>query len=72
MARYKVLATSFIGSSIVNEGDVVEINDDVANGGMEPGSNLAKVDDEGEPEASKPARKGRKAAAVEDSGSDLA
>lgn len=70
MARYKVLAPSFINNALYQEGDIVDINDDPADGGMEPGSNLARVDEDGEPEASKPARKSRKPAS--DDGADLA
>lgn len=70
MARYKVLAPSFINNTLLQEGAIVDINDDPANGGMEPGSNLARVDEDDEPEASKPARKSRKPAS--DDGADLA
>lgn len=70
MARYKVLAPSFINNTLFQEGDIVDINDDPTNGGMAPGANLARVDEDGELEASKPARKSRKPAF--DDGADLA
>lgn len=47
MSYYKVLEQSFIGHSIQEAGTVVEINDDPAKGGMEPGSNLAACDADG-------------------------
>lgn len=68
MARYKALELSFHNNSLVQEGDIVEIDDSV----MDPGPNFAKVDEDDEPEASKPARKSKKAAPAEDGGSDLA
>ena len=64
MPSYRVLAKSFIGVKLYEEGDTVTIdNIDPLNGGMEPGSNLALLDDEGEPAATKPARKAKQAAA---------
>jgi len=69
MARYKALETSFVNNSLVHEGTVVEINDDPENGGVVPGANFVKVDEESEPEAAKPARGRRKNA---DDGTDLA
>lgn len=63
MARYKVLELSFINNSLVQAGEVVEINDNPANGGFEPGSNLA-------PEVAEGGPRGRRRA-VEDS-SDIA
>jgi hypothetical protein len=45
MARYRVLATSFINDTIAQEGAIVDVNDDPADGGMTPGSNLVKVAD---------------------------
>lgn len=68
MARYKALELSFHDNKLVQEGAIVEIDDEV----MTPGSNFAKVDDDDEPEASKPARKSKKAAASDEAGSDLA
>ena len=47
MAFYKVLEQSFIGSSLVAEGALVDINDDVASGGYTPGTNLAACDADG-------------------------
>lgn len=47
MAYFKVLEQSFIGSSLVAEGAVVEINDDIASGGFTPGNNLAACDADG-------------------------
>jgi hypothetical protein len=67
MARYQALELSFHNNSIVQPGDVVDIDDEV----MTPGSNFAKVGEDDEPEASKPARKSKKAAPA-DEGSDLA
>ena len=73
MARYKVLEQSFVNNTLVQEGEIVEINDDPENGGMSVGLNFAKVDEDGELEASKPARKSKKAApAADEAGSDLA
>jgi hypothetical protein len=72
MARYKALEPSFFNHTLVQEGEIVEINDDIENGGMTPGPNFAKVDEDDEPEASKPARKSKKAAAADEGGSDLA
>lgn len=68
MARYTALELSFFNNSLVQEGDTVEIDDSV----MEPGPNFAKVDEDDEPEATKPARKSKKAAAGDEAGSDLA
>ena len=61
MATYKVLEPSFIGNSFRNVDDIVEINDDVKNGGMEPGSNLAACDADGN--LLKAPKAGKKAAA---------
>lgn len=74
MARYKALELSFVNNSLVQEGEIVEINDDIENGGMSVGPNFAKLDEDDEPEASKPARKSKKAAAApaDEAGSDLA
>lgn len=47
MTKYQVLEPSFIGLTIVPAGTVVDINDDPKAGGMTPGKNLAKCDDEG-------------------------
>lgn len=69
MARYKALETSFVNNSLVHEGAVVEINDDPENGGLIPGANFVKVDEESEADAPKPARGRRKSA---DDGTDLA
>lgn len=71
MARYRVLEESFINNSIVQEGTVVEFNDDPNDGGMRPGKNLALVDEADEPVAAKPARK-RKASSEDEGGADLA
>lgn len=68
MARYKALELSFHNNSLVQEGEVVEIDDSV----MAPGPNFAKVDGDDEPEASKPARKSKKAAPADEGSSDLA
>lgn len=57
MAFYKVLEKSFIGYKLVEEGEVVNINDDPENGGMTPSGNLAKCDENGNLEATKPAKK---------------
>jgi hypothetical protein len=57
MARYIVLATSFINNSLAEEDAIVEINDDPARGGMRPGSNLAPVDENGDPVAAKSGRR---------------
>jgi hypothetical protein len=59
MAYYKVLETSFIGLKLCHEGEVVNINDDPANGGMAAGSNLAACDEEGNLTAAKPAAKAK-------------
>ena len=67
MAYYKVLEKSFIGYKLVEEGEIVNINDDPANGGMTPEGNLAKCDEEGNLEAAKPAAK-KKAAPAADLG----
>ncbi len=63
MARYRVMEKSFINNCIAEEGEIVDINDDPANGGMTPGSALARVDEDGEVEAAKPARRPRRGAA---------
>jgi hypothetical protein len=44
MAKYEVIETSFIDGKLVEPGVVVEVNDDPAKGGMEPGTNLKKYD----------------------------
>lgn len=67
MATYKVLEKSFIGYKLVEEGEIVNINDDPDNGGMTPSSNLAKCDEDGNLEAAKPAAK-KKATAAADLG----
>lgn len=68
MAFYKVLAPSFIGQALVAVGQVVDINDDPANGGMTPRGNLAACDADGNMTAARSAARGKKviaAAAVE-------
>ncbi|MFN7609363.1 MAG: hypothetical protein ACK5QX_00270 [bacterium] len=66
MARYKVLQMSFVGNRLAQEGEIVEIDDSE----VTPGANLAKVDQDDEPEATRPARKGKKG--TDESGADLA
>ena len=68
MAYYKVLEKSFIGYKLVEEGEIVNINDDPDNGGMTPSGNLAKCDAEGNLEAAKPAAKKKAAPAAADLG----
>lgn len=69
MARYKVLELSFHNNRLVQEGEIVEIDDSV----MDPGPNFARVDEDDEPAASKPARKsGKKASASSEESADLA
>lgn len=65
MAFYKVLEQSFIGQKICNEGEIVEINDDPAKGGMVPSSNLAACDEEGNLTAAAPAKKSKAAAGAD-------
>lgn len=71
MARYKALELSFVNNSLVQEGQVVEINDDPEDGGFTPSANFVKVDELDEPEPTKPARGGRRKSAAADDG-DLA
>lgn len=47
MALYKVLELSFIGNTLRQEGEIVDINDNPKKGGMEPGANLAACDADG-------------------------
>lgn len=61
MAYYKVLELSFVGTALVQEGAVVDINDDPNDGGMTPGANLAACDAEGNLTAAKPAAKSKPA-----------
>lgn len=77
MAFYKVLEQSFIGSSLVAEGAIVDINDDVASGGYTPGTNLAACDADGnllaaEGAVSKAKPKAAKKVAEPETGGDLA
>lgn len=76
MAFYKVLETSFIGSSIAEAGAVVDINDDAATGGMSPGTNLAACDANGDLLAAEGAKAPKaskaKKATADESGADLA
>lgn len=44
MAKYEVVVLSFINNKLVEPGEVVDINDDPAKGGMKPGTNLKKYD----------------------------
>lgn len=62
MSLFKVLETSFIGLKLSQPGDIVEINTDVANGGMTPGANLAECDEDGNVLAEAPAKKKKGAA----------
>ena len=62
MAFYKVLAPSFIGQALVAVGQVVDINDDPAKGGMTPRGNLAACDADGNMAAARPAARGKKVA----------
>ncbi len=57
MALFKVLETSFIGFKLYQPGETVEVNTDVANGGMVPGANLAECDEDGNVLAEAPAKK---------------
>lgn len=66
MAFYKVLEPSFIGQALVAIGQVVDINDDPAKGGMTPLSNLAACDADGNMTAARSARS--KKVAVEAAG----
>lgn len=68
MARYQALELSFVNNSLVQEGAIVDLDEEV----MVPGPNFAKVDEEDEPVASKPARKGKAAAGEDKAGADLA
>lgn len=43
MAKYEVTEASFVNNKLVQPGEIVEINDDPAKGGMKPGSNLKKA-----------------------------
>lgn len=60
MALYKTLELSFIDNKLVAEGEVVDINDDPANGGFEPGLNFVKCDVNGNPDATTAARSRKK------------
>lgn len=40
MAKYEVVEKSFVDNKLVEEGTIVDINDDPAKGGMKPGANL--------------------------------
>ena len=68
MALFKVLETSFIGLKLAQPGEVVEVNTDVANGGMTPGANLAECDEDGNVLAEAPAKKKKAPAAPADLG----
>ena len=68
MAKYKVLEQSFIGLKLCEEGETVDINDDPANGGMSPGTNLAACDEDGNLLAAKPAAKSKAKAVASDLG----
>jgi len=63
MAFYKVLEPSFIGQALVAIGQVVDINDDPAKGGMTPRGNLAACDADGNTTASRNPVRGKKVAA---------
>lgn len=63
MAYYKVLEQSFIGLKLCEAGEIVEINDNHAKGGMTPGSNLAACDADGNLKAAKGAVKAKADAA---------
>lgn len=67
MGLYRVLEKSFIDNAIREPGDIVEVNDDPAQGGMTPGPNLVAVGEDHEPVAARGARR-RKIGA--DEGSD--
>ena len=68
MAYYKALELSFVGTALVQEGAIVDINDDPSNGGMPPGANLAACDAEGNLTAAKPAAKSKSAKAAKPAG----
>jgi hypothetical protein len=70
MAYYKALELSFVGTALVQEGTVVDINDDPSNGGMTPGANLAACDAEGNLTAAKPAAKSKPAKAAKPAAGD--
>ncbi len=67
--RFLVVEDSFIGMTLIkgDERKIVEIETDVALGGMTPGSNLVEVDENGNPvgveQVQSGARKRRTAAA---------
>lgn len=71
MAFYKVLEVSYIGGSIRQEGEVVEINDDPTTGGMRPKGNLAKCDKDGNLTAAKGAKAQKAQADKPGEGGDL-
>lgn len=74
MAYFKVLEISFIGTALLQEGAVVDINDDPENGGMHVGTNLAACDADGNLLAAEgaKAKPKAKAKAPAESGNDLA
>lgn len=71
MAFYKVLEVSYINGSIRQEGEVVDINDDPATGGMRPKGNLAKCDQDGNLAAAKGAKAQKAPATKPAEGGDL-
>lgn len=57
MAHFKVLERTFLGTTLHEEGAIVEIkNTDPSKGGMRPGRTLAECSAEGVLKASKPAK----------------
>ena len=71
MAFYKVLEPSFIGQALVAVGQVVDINDDPAKGGMTPLGNLAACDEDGNMTAARSSARSKKVAAGTDAGGEL-
>ncbi len=63
MAFYKVLESSFIGQALIAAGQVVDINDDPAKGGMTPRGNLAACDEDGNMTATRNIARGKKVVA---------
>jgi hypothetical protein len=72
--RFLVVKDSFIGLEYIRaeQNKIVEIETDVAKGGMTPGSNLVEVDDDGTPVAAKAGRASKQPAAKTEQATDLA
>lgn len=70
MPHYKLTERSYINGCLQDEGAVVDINDDPANGGMTPGSKLVPCNADGS-ERTRAATPRRSKAAKTESSDDL-